>query len=173
MSISEYLRGLRTKVGTELVVVPSVTGVIYDAQGRVLLVLHANGRVWAAPGGAVDPDERPANAVVRELWEETGLHVEPVALCGVFGGPEFRVLYENGDQVAYVMAIFECRLLGGQLRPDGVETLEARYFEVGDVPGLHLAPWARAVLPPILARRGRAYLQPVSWTPPSAPMRSG
>src|SRR5262245_64452297 len=95
MPISEYLRNLRAKVGPALLVVPSATGLVYDTDGRVLLVRHSNAGVWVAPGGAVDPDETPQDAVVREVWEETGLRVEPVALSGVFGGPEFHVRYAN------------------------------------------------------------------------------
>lgn len=144
--ISDYLRALRAKVGHDLVLVPSVTGLVFDAQGRLLLVRHSNGGVWVAPGGAVDPDERPADAVVREVFEETGLRVEAVALRGVFGGPEFRVRYENGDEAGYVMAVYECRMLAGELRPDGEETLEARWIAPDELPDLTLPEWAKVVL---------------------------
>ena len=79
MGMSDYLHGVRAKVGHALLVVPSATGLVYDDQGRVLLARHANDNVWMAPGGALDPDESPADAAVREVWEETGLVVEPVA----------------------------------------------------------------------------------------------
>lgn len=168
MPISDYLRGLRAKVGRDLLLVPSVSGVVFDEKGRVLLVRHSHGNVWVIPGGAVDPDESPADAVVREVWEETGIHVAPVTLAGVFGGPEFRVRYGNGDETAYVMAAFECRPLGGALRPDGEEILEVRYVAASELAALRLPDWMRSVLPPILAGRGRAWIPPVSWRPPSA-----
>src|SRR5229473_7334772 len=134
MPISEYLRSLRSQVGSALLLVPSVTGLVFDRDdGRVLLVRHSNGGVWVAPGGAIDLDEAPQDAVVREVWEETGLRVEPIRLCGVFGGPECHVKYANGDEVAYVMAVFECRRLGGELRADQEETLEARYFAASEL----------------------------------------
>jgi 8-oxo-dGTP pyrophosphatase MutT (NUDIX family) len=158
MPISDYLRGIRKKVGHDLLLVPSVTGLIFDDDGRVLLAKHSNGGVWVAPGGAIDPDERPADAVVREVYEETGLHVEPVGLRGVFGGPEFRVRYENGDESAYVMAVFECRRLGGDLRPDGVEVFEARYFDAAELAGLDLPPWARLILPSLVTNRGKVWV---------------
>src|SRR5262249_30102470 len=99
MPISEYLRNLRSKVGPTLLLVPSVTGLVFDDDGRVLLVRHSNGGVWVAPGGAIDPGETPQDALVREVWEETGLRVMPKRMCGVFGGPEFHVQYANGDEV--------------------------------------------------------------------------
>lgn len=67
MPISEYLRGLREKVGRDLLLVPSVTGLVFDGEGRVLLIRHSNGGVWLAPGGAVDPGEAPQDAIVREM----------------------------------------------------------------------------------------------------------
>ncbi len=57
-------------------------------------------------GGAVDPGESPVDAAVREAWEETGLHVEITGIFGVFGGPDFRVSYPNGDVADYVMHEF-------------------------------------------------------------------
>lgn len=156
MAISDYLRDLRAKVGTTLLLVPSVTGLVFDDSERILLVRHSNGGIWVAPGGAIDPDETPQAAVVRELWEETGLRVEPTRLLAVHGGPDCRVTYANGDESSYVMAIFECRRLGGDLHPDGEETLDARYFSAAELATLDLAPWARVVLPGLMSPAARA-----------------
>ena len=169
MPISEYLRSLRSQVGSALLLVPSVTGLVFDCDDRrVLLVRHSNGGVWVPPGGAIDPDEAPQDAVVREVWEETGLLVEPTRLCGVFGGPEFRVKYANGDEVAYVMAVFECRRLSGELRADQKETLEARYCAALELQTLNLSAWAKVVLPPLLGRGQESWTPPVTWHPPMA-----
>ena len=168
MPMSPYMKELRSRVGTRLLLMPSVTGLVFDSQDRVLLVRHSNGNVWVAPGGAIDPDEAPQDAVVRELWEETGLSVEPVRLCGVFGGPEFLVRYENGDQVGYVMAVYECRVTGGTLRADGDETLEARYVGAAALASLKLADWAAVVLPPLMMDRSeKAWIPPVKWKVPT------
>lgn len=168
MPISEYLRQLRARVGTTLLLVPSATGLVFDDDGRVLLVRHSNGNVWVAPGGALDPGETPQDAMVREVWEETGLHVAPVRLCGVFGGPEFAVAYANGDQVSYVMAVFACRRLGGTLRPDGDEVLEARYFTAAELPEANLSAWARMVVPPLMPGGAPSWIPPVAWRPPGS-----
>ena len=62
-----------------------VGGLAYDGVGRLLLVQRANepgrGR-WSVPGGRVEPGEDDAAALVREMHEETGLHVTPEALVG-------------------------------------------------------------------------------------------
>jgi 8-oxo-dGTP pyrophosphatase MutT (NUDIX family) len=166
MAISDYLRGIRAKIGNDLLLVPTVTGLVFDASDRLLLVRHANGAGWGTPGGAVDPDEPPADAVVREVYEETGLHVEPMVLCGVFGGPLFRTRYENGDEAAFTMAVYECRVLGGAPRPDGDETLEVRWCSAAELAALELPRWAReVVLPAVRSNRGRTVIPPVGWRP--------
>ena len=106
--MSEHLRRIRERVGHDLLLIPGVSGLVYDDRGRVLLVYENHGGGWAEPGGAVEPGEAPCDAVVREVWEETGLWVEPIALRGVFGGDPMRVRYPNGDQVEYVTTMFEC-----------------------------------------------------------------
>jgi 8-oxo-dGTP pyrophosphatase MutT (NUDIX family) len=165
MAISDYMRQLRTLVGTRLVQVPSASAFVRDDDGRLLLVRHANGGVWACPGGAIDPEEAPQDAAVREVWEETGLLVEPFGLCGVFSGPEFRIRYDNGDEVSYVIAVFACRRVGGELRADGEETTDARFVAADELSRLHLSPWSRVVLPHLLSGDGR-WVPPARWRPP-------
>src|SRR4051794_22531041 len=111
----DYIQSLRAKVGHDLLLVTSVTIVVFDDAGRVLLVRHNEGDVWVLPGGSIEPPESLADAVVREMWEETGLWVEPMRVLGVYGGPDFLVTYANDDQVAYQMIVFEGRVRGGAL----------------------------------------------------------
>src|SRR5262245_14559164 len=113
MAMSPHIRRLRDAVGPELLVLPSVTGIIFDDQNRILLVREAESGVWSGPGGSVDPDETPSDAVVREVWEETGLYTTPMRILGVYGGPSCLVTYANGDQTQYVMTFFECAVRGG------------------------------------------------------------
>jgi 8-oxo-dGTP pyrophosphatase MutT (NUDIX family) len=167
VAISDYLRRLRAKVGTDLLLVPSVTGVVFDAARRMLLVRHADRGIWVLPGGAVDPGETPADALVREMWEETGLRVEPETLRGVFSGPDFLVRYRNGDEVIYLMTVFECRVIGGCPRPDGEETLEVRYFSEEEAKRIDLPPWARFLMPKLFGPSGPGFLRP-TWRPPDA-----
>jgi len=116
MPMSPYFRNLRAKVGHDLLILPSVTIIVYDDQRRILLARHGDTGVWVAPGGAIEPGERPAETAVRETEEETGLIIRPARILGVYGGPEFQVNYANGDQVTYVMAVYEGKVVGGALR---------------------------------------------------------
>lgn len=129
MPISPHVKRLRDALGPELVLIPSASALVYDSEGRVLLLRHTGvNEYWATPGGAVDPYEHPADAAVRETWEECGLIVEPVRVFAVLAGPEQMAEYPGGDRTSYFNITFLCRVTGGTLEPDGVEILEARWL---------------------------------------------
>jgi len=61
-----------------------VTGIIFDGQGRVLVLEHTYRRVkWSLPGGYLMPKEHPSEAVEREIMEETGMTVSADSLFKV------------------------------------------------------------------------------------------
>jgi len=165
MPMSPYVRGLRAKIGTDLLEVPTVSVIVIDDSGRVLLVRHVEGNLWTTPGGMIEPLEVPADAAVRETWEETGLHVELTRLLGVFGGPLFRARYGNGDEIAFVSTVFLARPVGGTLKPDGEETLETRYFAPADLASLPMKRHVPPVLAIAFAGAPDAHFEPSTWTP--------
>lgn len=139
MAMSNYYQDLRNKVGSDMIFMPSVAGIIRNAAGEILFQNKGNGEKWSLPAGAIEIGEVPAEAVVREVWEETGLHVIPEKLLGVFGGEGFRYEYPNGHKVEYVVFVFDCRVVGGGLNPIDQETAELHYFSVDERPELALA----------------------------------
>ncbi|WP_437048231.1 NUDIX hydrolase [Streptomyces sp. enrichment culture] len=106
--------------------VVGVTGVVRDEEGRVLLLRHRMwppGRQWGLPSGFARKGEDFRDTVVREVREETGLDVEVGRLVMLNSGLRTRM------EVA-----FEARLLGGELRLDPFEILDARWCRPGDLP---------------------------------------
>ena len=165
MAMSSYIRALRAHVGTSRLLVPSVAGIIRDGDGRLLLVQQRDDGTWSTPGGAIEMDETPADAVVREVWEETGLHVTPSRLVAVYGGPAFVVRYPNGDETQYVSAMFACEVLSGELRADGDEVNAVRYWTLDEAARLPLSPWLVDVLPRFFDSTSAAWFDPPSWRP--------
>jgi ADP-ribose pyrophosphatase YjhB (NUDIX family) len=150
--ISPYLSALRSRVGTTRLLLPSVSAHIFDGSGRLLLVRQRENGTWSTPGGLVEPDELPSDAIVRETFEETGLLVLPRQLLGVFGGPDFVVRYPNGDEAQYVITAFGCEVTGGALRHHTEETVEAKYVSEADAAALSLSPWLRTILGMVFSR---------------------
>jgi len=146
MAIAPYLRRLRDVVGHDLLLLPSVAVLVWDDDGRLLLVRNADTGEWQTLGGAIEPDEAPEQAAVREAEEEAGVIVRLTGLRGVLGGPEFRQTYPNGDRVAYVPAVFDARVVGGELRPDGDETTDVRWWATNDIGDDVIWPFTRALL---------------------------
>lgn len=166
MPISPYIRQLRAHVGPMRLVLPSVSVHVFDDDGRLLLVRLREGGRWSTPGGTIEPDERPADAAVREAWEETGLLVAPVRLLGSYGGPECLVAYPNGDEVQYVITAIGCTVVGGAPRPDGDETVAVQFFSESEADELELAPWLRAHLSLVYAGPSGVAFAPAAWRPP-------
>ena len=132
MPISEYLAGLRTRIGTELVLMPCAAGVIRDAQGRILIQRRSDNGEWSVPGGAIDPDEQPAQACVREVYEETGLVVRPMRLLSVETHP--RTTYPNGDVAQAIVAVFACTIVGGELGSIDGESTDLVFVAPDELP---------------------------------------
>ncbi len=145
MAISPYLKRLRERIGRDLVLMPGVAAVIRDRDGRVLVERRSDDpSKFSLPAGATDPGEAPAKALVREVWEETGLIVRPTEILGIFGGRAFRTVYPNGDEVEYTVTVFACAVRSGTLAPLDGEALELLYVEPARLPELGL-PYPRSL----------------------------
>ena len=118
MAISDYLRGLRERIGHDLVHLPAVCVLIWDDDGRLLLMREAETGRWQTVGGMIDPDESPWDAAAREAAEETGLTVRIERLRAALGGPGYRVHYPNGDLCSYVSIVFDAVAVSGDLVGD-------------------------------------------------------
>jgi mutator protein MutT len=159
MPMPDHLRRLRQCVGHDLLMSPAAAACIRDPQGRILLLRRSDGEnLWSFPGGSIEPGESAARAVVREVLEETGLHVEPAGLIGVYTDPAYIFSYPNKDRVQPIVIFLDCRIAGGELRPDVDEIMEAHFFGLGD--GLPpLLPCCAAKAKDAFAFQGRAFFR--------------
>jgi 8-oxo-dGTP diphosphatase len=103
-------------------VIPCVGAVIKDDQGRLLLIKrgHAPGAgLWSLPGGRIEPGETDAEALVREMREETGLAVQTGRLIGRVQRPG-----QGGDVLD--IRDYAATITGGTLHA-GDDAAEARW----------------------------------------------
>ncbi len=134
MPISPYLHSLREVVGHRLLLLPGVTAVVFDDAGRLLLGQRADNGSWALIAGTMDPGEQPAETVVREVYEETAVHVVPERITSVLTQPPNT--YPNGDRTEFVDITFRCRAIGGEARVNDDESLAVGWFALDDLPPL-------------------------------------
>jgi ADP-ribose pyrophosphatase YjhB (NUDIX family) len=146
--MSAHIARLRSAVGHELLLLPSVSVLPVDEAGRLLLVRHAgHDDGWAVLGGAVEVGESPAEAAIREAREEIGAEVRLTRLLDVLGGPDYQVSYPNGDLAAYVTAVYEAEIVNGHPRvADHDELSDMAWFRREQLPGLELSRLSRALL---------------------------
>ncbi|MEV4169596.1 NUDIX hydrolase [Nonomuraea sp. NPDC049709] len=117
----------------------SVAGIVLDPAGRALLIQRRDNSHWEPPGGVLELAESFHHGLCREVKEETGLDVEPIALTGI---------YKNMVR-GVVALVFRCAMTGGELSinnevsgfhwatPDDVISMAAEAFAVRVLDALH------------------------------------
>ena len=113
----------------------AVDTAVFNEQGDLLLIQRADDHCWALPGGASDVGETPAAGAVREVWEETGLHVAVTALLGIF---DSRLCGSSGSRHLYHI-LFAGHVLGGAAKVT-LETLDVGWFAAEKIPFTALSP---------------------------------
>jgi 8-oxo-dGTP diphosphatase len=128
--------------------IPCVGAVVHDERGRLLMVRRANPPAqgtWSLPGGKVEQGEDDAAAAVREVAEETGLHV----MSGPVVGTVERDAPGGG---LFLITDLVCTVIGGTLH-SGDDASDAGWFDARTLaaastsPGLVEALTAWGVMP--------------------------
>lgn len=104
--------------------------VIRDEKGQILLLYHPYREryPWGMPGGGLKQNEAPQQGVIRETYEEIGLHVRPQRL----------LLVRKSENVSHLAILYECEIVGGEMS-FGPEVREARYFAPEEIPAQIMA----------------------------------
>jgi 8-oxo-dGTP diphosphatase len=113
--------------------VPCVGAVVTDSRGRLLLIKrgHEPGAgLWSLPGGRIEPGETDAEALIREMLEETGLTVEPGRLLG-------RVQRPGAGGGVIDIRDYAATVTGGTLRA-GDDAADARWAAAEELAALEL-----------------------------------
>lgn len=122
--------GLRAVNGTRI---PCVGAIVRDGAGRILLIKRGHdpeAGKWSLPGGRIEPGETDAQALVREMREETGLTVLPGPMLGAVErpGPGGSII----DIRDYAATMTDGTLAAGD------DAADARWVAAADVPRLPL-----------------------------------
>jgi 8-oxo-dGTP diphosphatase len=136
VAVSEYIVSMRQQVGHGLLLLPSVSAIVVNEAGQILLGRRSDTGQWSLIAGVMDPGEQPADAIIREIYEETGVRAVVERLVGTAMHP---VSYANGDQCQYLNLWFQCRAVSGEARVNDDESLAVEWFEPDALP--ELDPW--------------------------------
>jgi len=132
--------------------VPAVIAVVIR-EDRTLLVRRANppdAGLWGFPGGKIEFGETIADAVTRELLEETGIQAEAQDVITTL---DVLVPGSSGaTEQHYILVAVQCRWIAGE-PVAGDDALEARWFDLAELDPRRLAMSADV---DVIARRAHA-----------------
>jgi 8-oxo-dGTP diphosphatase len=136
----------------------TASAIVLDDNDRALLVRHNKIGLWLYPGGHIEPNEDPAQAVLREVREETGIHVEVVtdqqfthfAVATI--PPPFTILEMTVQDAKagphrHIDLVYVCRPISGDLTPQQAEVGGVRWVPTAELVELHTP----AELPALIA----------------------
>jgi ADP-ribose pyrophosphatase YjhB (NUDIX family) len=101
----------------------AVAAIVANERGELLLTQRSDSGVWLYPVGYADVGYSPSEIAVKEVYEETGIEVEPISLIAVLDG-----LRLGFARLPLYSLLFHCRMLGGELRGHPLETRAVGFF---------------------------------------------
>lgn len=109
----------------------AVGGLVTRSDGLVLLVKSPH-RGWEFPGGVVEQGESLPQALIREVYEESGIHCEAVNIVGSYSNTSKRPGYNGIEEISTIVNVdFICRYIAGSLRTSE-ESIEVGWFSADD-----------------------------------------
>ncbi|WP_300768195.1 NUDIX domain-containing protein [uncultured Bifidobacterium sp.] len=136
MTTPTFITELRAYIGHRPLWLSGVTAYVEDETGHVLLGRRSDTAEWALVSGIVEPGENPADTVIREVAEETGVDVVVDALASV-SSSSTPVVYPNGDITRYLDLTFQCHAAPGgrhDARVGDDESLDVGWFDRNELP---------------------------------------
>ncbi|WP_030887168.1 NUDIX hydrolase [Streptomyces sp. NRRL S-1868] len=151
----DYFRDPQAPKATS--VVPSVTAVVRNAAGALLLIHKTDNNLWALPGGGHDIGESISDTVVREVEEETGIQVVVSGVVGLYTDPEHVMAYDDGEVRQQFSICFRADPMGGDLRTSN-ESKEVRWVPISGLDSLTIHPSMRLRIEHGLSHRAQPYI---------------
>jgi ADP-ribose pyrophosphatase YjhB (NUDIX family) len=107
----------------------AVAAIVGNDRGELLLTQRADSGVWLYPVGYADVGYSPVEVAVKEVYEETGIEVEPVSLVAVLDGMRLGF-----TRFPLYSLLFHCRVIGGELKGHPLETRAVGFFDRHELP---------------------------------------
>lgn len=107
----------------------AVGALVGNDAGQLLLIQRGDSGVWLYPTGWADIGYSPAEVVAKEVEEETGIQAEPVRIVAVIDS-----LRLGARGLPFYSLVFQCKVLGGELRRHPLEARDVGWFGRDELP---------------------------------------
>ena len=156
--MNDYIQTMRRMIGHERLITVGCGAIIEDEQGRILLQRRKDQNNWCLPGGLMEIGETFMETLHREVQEETDLIIEGPELFGIYSGEIGLREYPNGDKIFSIQIIFRVASYHGELKQEGLESSEHRFFAKDSLPdplnpgqAAFILDWAEGKKAPIVS----------------------
>lgn len=112
---------------------------VQDRLQRILLIRRTDNGYYSIPGGQLEPGESVSDCARREVYEETGIHIDIVNLIGIYSNPRHVIAYDDGEVRQEFSICFRASPTGGILRPSS-ESSESLWVEKAAIGQLRIHP---------------------------------
>jgi len=126
--VDAWMSSVGSGIGGYVTPKVAVGAVVGDDAGRILLIQRSDSGVWLYPTGWADIGYSPAEVVVKEVAEETGIEVEVLGLLAVLDGMQM------GLRLPMYSLVWHCRAVGGELNPHPLECSDVGWFAEDELP---------------------------------------
>jgi 8-oxo-dGTP pyrophosphatase MutT (NUDIX family) len=128
-------------------VLPAAFAAVRNIAGEVLLVRRIDDGNWELPGGRIEVGESAAQAVIREVAEESGIAIALTGVSGVYSDPTHVLLDPDGAVHQQLALCFHAVPTATddttEPRPDGIETNAAAWCKSAALSDLIMHPAMR------------------------------
>lgn len=129
MSRTDYFHDPDAPVPNSIKV--AMSALVQDEHGRILMIRRTDNDKYSIPGGGLEAGETVAQAVAREVMEETGIEVDATELIGVFSNPDHVIAYDDGEVRQEFSLCFRANPIGGTPQTSS-ESKEVRWVDPAD-----------------------------------------
>ncbi|HVV09028.1 NUDIX domain-containing protein [Amycolatopsis sp.] len=136
----------------------AVSAFTLNERGELLMIRRTDNDLYALPGGNLELGETLSEALVREVWEETGVTIEVTELLGAYSNPRHVIAYDDGEVRQEFSICFRATPTGGDLRTSS-ESKEVHWVPRERIEELNIHPSIRLRIQHGYERRKTAFFQ--------------
>lgn len=127
--LAEWMKSVGEGVAGYVTPKVAVGALVGNERGELLLVQRADSGMWLYPTGWADVGYSASEVAAKEVFEETGIAVEPVRLVALLDGMRLGF-----TRVPLYSLVFHCRMVGGSLARHPLECADVGWFAEDALP---------------------------------------